>query len=283
MADERERSRRAGRRTAGEQRSAPGDAPEGAPDDAAASGGVERLGLRERKKLETRRRISDIATGLFLERGFDNVTIADVARAADVSPNTVFNYFKTKEDLFFDRQKEVVEDAARAFADRAPGESAAALFRRRFLEGLDAHDHRTGFHEGAETWARTIRESHALIAKQLEIGHRAQRRLADRLADETGADAGDVTPRIVAAMIFAVQQTLIGEILERTAAGESLEEMRADVHAAAERAYDLLEHGIGGYAVKPGGDRGGAEPDTARPAVPHRTSQASPPRPDDGK
>ncbi|NED52040.1 helix-turn-helix transcriptional regulator, partial [Micromonospora aurantiaca] len=97
----------------------------------------------------TRRRIADIATGLFLMRGFDNVTIADVARTADVSVNTVFNYFKTKEDLFFDREDEMVEAAARDVRDRRPGEGVVALFRRRFFEGLDAGEYRTAFHEGA--------------------------------------------------------------------------------------------------------------------------------------
>ena len=57
-------------------------------------------GLRERKKLATRRAISDIATGLFMERGFDNVTVAEVAEVANVAKMTVFNYFPRKEDLF---------------------------------------------------------------------------------------------------------------------------------------------------------------------------------------
>ncbi|GLZ11849.1 TetR family transcriptional regulator [Actinomadura sp. NBRC 104425] len=259
-------------------------------DDHGTGGGgapdAERRGLRERKKRQTRRRIADIATGLFLTRGYDNVTIADVARAADVSVNTVFNYFGTKEDLFFDRQDEVIEDAARAFADRAPGESAVAVFRRRFLEGLDRNAYRTGFHEGSETWARTVRESPALIAKQLEIGHRAQRRLAAAFADETDADPDDITARAAAAMIFAVQQTLVEQILQRKMAGQSLEEMRRDVYAAAERAYDLLERGIGGYATKPA-DQPAARPadegGTPAQAPPHAASQTSRPRPGTGK
>ncbi len=78
-------------------------------------------GLRERKKRETRQRISDIATGLFLEHGFVTVTIAEVAEAADVSVNTVYNYFPAKEDLFFDRSVGVVEQLSRWVRGRAKG------------------------------------------------------------------------------------------------------------------------------------------------------------------
>ncbi|MCP2343096.1 TetR/AcrR family transcriptional regulator [Actinomadura rupiterrae] len=210
-----------------------------------------RLGLRERKKRETRRRIADIATGLFMMRGFDNVTIADVARNADVSVNTVFNYFHTKEDLFFDRQDEILRDAADGFHARRPGESAVAFYRRRFFEGLDEGSFQTGFHEGAEVWVRTVTDSPALMARQREIGQLAQDALAAVLAEETGADPDDVTPRIVAAMIHAAQWSLVGEITKRKLAGETLEEMRDSVHADAARVFDLLEHGIGDYAAKP--------------------------------
>ena len=60
------------------------------------------MGLRELKKMKTRQAIADCATGMFIKRGFDHVTVAEVAEAADVSEKTVFNYFTTKEDLFFD-------------------------------------------------------------------------------------------------------------------------------------------------------------------------------------
>ncbi|MEW2354352.1 TetR/AcrR family transcriptional regulator [Spirillospora sp. NPDC029432] len=208
-------------------------------------------GLRERKKRETRQRLSDIATGLFITRGFDNVTIADVARAADVSVNTVFNYFKTKEDLFFDRQDEIAAQAARAFRDRRPGESAVAVFHRMFVEGLDGNAYQTAFHEGSEIWAKTVMDSPALTARQREIAQRAQDELAAILAEETGADPDDIGPRTVASMLMSAQFVLIQEIVARRLAGQSLEEMRADVYAAVERVYGLLENGIGDYAVKP--------------------------------
>ncbi|TDD63543.1 TetR family transcriptional regulator [Actinomadura darangshiensis] len=215
-------------------------------------------GLRERKKRETRRRIADIATGLFMTRGFDGVTIADVARTADVSVNTVFNYFKTKEDLFFDRQDEMIEATGHDFRDRRPGESAAALFRRRFFEGLDARAYQTAFHEGSEVWTRTVRDSPALKARGREMIRRAEEHLAGLLAEDTGAGPDDITPRVAAAMIFAVQTRLVEEISDRKSAGETLEEMRADVYAAAARAYDLLEHGLGGYAAAPPAPGGAA-------------------------
>ncbi|WP_064744274.1 TetR/AcrR family transcriptional regulator [Actinomadura oligospora] len=247
------------------------------------------LGLRERKKRETRRRISDIATGLFMMRGFDNVTIADVARKADVSVNTVFNYFHTKEDLFFDRQGEIVTRVARAFDDRLPGESVVAFHRRLFFEGLDQGSYQTGFHEGAEVWVRTVRDSTALMARQREIGQAAQDMLARVLADETGADPDDVTPRIVAAMIMNAQWSLVNEITERKLAGETLEEMRDGVHAAAARTFDLLEHGIGDYAVKPRntalpaddrtGDRATEAVDEPRRTFGDRVSQVAADRP----
>ena len=80
-------------------------------------------GLRERKKRQTKQRISDIATGLFLEHGFVTVTMAEVGEAADVSVNTVYNYFPAKEDLFFDRSKGVVDQLARWVRARDAGES----------------------------------------------------------------------------------------------------------------------------------------------------------------
>src|ERR1044072_8029684 len=106
-------------------------------------------GLRERKKRETRQRIADMAMGLFMIHGFDNVTVAQVPRAADVWVNTLFNYFGTKEDLFADRQDEVVDLSSKVVRERRPGESIVAAFRRDYFDALDTREGRHGVGEGA--------------------------------------------------------------------------------------------------------------------------------------
>lgn len=78
-------------------------------------------GLRERKKRQAKQRISDMATGLFLQHGFVTVTVAEIADLADVSVNTVYNYFPAKEDLFLDRMKSVTQRVARYVRARDPG------------------------------------------------------------------------------------------------------------------------------------------------------------------
>ena len=87
-------------------------------------------GLRERKKQETRLQIADAARRLFLERGFEAATMTDIAEAAGVSPATVFNYFPTKEDLFYSRLESFEEELLDAITGREPGEPILAAFAR---------------------------------------------------------------------------------------------------------------------------------------------------------
>src|SRR4030095_11207763 len=92
------------------------------------------LGLRERKKLQTRHAIAEAAKRLFLERGFDQVSVAEVARASDVSEQTVFNYFPTKEDLVFERMDTFEHELLAAVQHRPEGESALRAFLRFILD-----------------------------------------------------------------------------------------------------------------------------------------------------
>src|SRR3954469_18157698 len=127
-------------------------------------------GLRERKKEETRRRIAQTARELFVERGFDRVTVDEVARAADVSQKTVFNYFPTKEDLFYWRMESFEEELLAAVRGRAEGESVIAAFGRFLLEqrGLLAN-HEPEAREQLVRISRMIEESPALRAREEQV------------------------------------------------------------------------------------------------------------------
>src|SRR5689334_6493952 len=122
------------------------------------------MGLRETKKEETRREIAATAMRLFVQRGFDHVTVAEVASAAHVSETTVFNYFATKEDLFFDEVPQRQAALAAAIRDRGPGQSIVTALRR-----LQAADCPRLSSPAFATFARIIEESPALQAKELEV------------------------------------------------------------------------------------------------------------------
>ncbi|MGW2157157.1 TetR/AcrR family transcriptional regulator [Nonomuraea sp. NPDC001699] len=208
-------------------------------------------GLRERKKRETRQRIADMAMGLFMTRGFDSVTVAEIARAADVSVNTVFNYFPTKEDLFADRQELVTDLPQQVVRGRRPGESVARAFRRDFLDALDSRDWRYGLNAGGDVFARIVNDSPSLVAKLHELHVARVQALAAALTDELDADPDDLTPRMVATHVLGTTKILTDHAMTRTLAGESWETIAPDLRAQATAAFDLLESGIGGYCVRP--------------------------------
>src|SRR5215204_4323368 len=89
-----------------------------------------RPGLRERKKQRTRQLIAETARRLFTERGFERVTVAEIARVAEVSEQTVFNYFPRKEDLVYWRMKSYQDELVTAIRERGSGESVLAAFSR---------------------------------------------------------------------------------------------------------------------------------------------------------
>src|SRR4051794_10522976 len=148
-------------------------------------------GLRERKKEATRLLIAETARRLFAERGFEAVTVADVARAADVAPKTVFNYFPTKEDLFYSRLEAFEEEMLAAVREREPGQSALEAFRA-FLLGqggvlaIGDDDEAT---RQMRTVTRVITESPALLARERQVMSRYEQALARLIAAEVGAGA----------------------------------------------------------------------------------------------
>jgi AcrR family transcriptional regulator len=205
------------------------------------------MGLRERRKQETRQAISDVATGMFIERGFDEVTIAQVAEAVGVAKMTVTNYFPRKEDLVFDRADVIVRSLADVITARAPGESMLAAIRRDFAERVDRADVTLGLSSPA--FARMIGNSPALTGRGLEMIYQREQALGDAIVAETGAD--DPRARLVAALLASVHGVLYTEASRRSLAGEPRAEICAALAAESARAFDLLEPSLGGYGVRP--------------------------------
>jgi AcrR family transcriptional regulator len=204
-------------------------------------------GLRERRKRETRQAISDIATRMFVEYGFDEVTIAQVAEAAGVAKMTVTNYFPRKEDLVFDRAEAVVRHLAGVITARAPGESMLAAIRRDYAEAVARADVTIGL--STPGFAQMIIGSPALTGRVLEMLDARERALGDAIAAETGTDSPQ--QRLVAALLCSVPRVLSAEASRRSLAGQSREEICAILAGASTRAFDLLEPSLGSYGIRP--------------------------------
>lgn len=196
------------------------------------------MGLRETKKQNTRREIADQAMRLFVQRGFERVTVAEVAEAAAVSEKTVFNYFPTKEDLFYDEVPEREAAIVGAIRGRASGESVLAALRRLQIGECN----RLCSPEFA-TFARVIEESPALQAKELEVMAHFVQVVAGALESELGIDARDA--RIAAGLLVSVHRQFFRAARQQALAGRhgpgAARRLRDDL----ERAYRLLEHGLG--------------------------------------
>jgi AcrR family transcriptional regulator len=218
---------------------------------------VPQPGLRARKKEQTRRLIADTARRLFAERGFDAVTVAEVARAADVAEKTVFNYFATKEDLFYSGMEAFEDQLLAAIRDREPGETVLAAFRRFVLTGpqgvfalRDADRDDRAATERLRTITRVITDSPALLARERHVLARYTDALAALIAEETGADAGDVEPWVAAHALLGVHRSLIEYVRRRVLAGASAATIGGELRAQGEQALGLLESGLGDYAAR---------------------------------
>jgi|SRR5580698_6332144 AcrR family transcriptional regulator len=204
-------------------------------------------GLRERRKQETRRAISDVATEMFVTRGFAEVTISQVAEAAGVSKMTVTNYFPRKEDLVFDRADAIVRQLADVVTTRRSGESMLAAIRRDYAESAARADVTLGL--STPQFARMITSSPALASRGLEMLYQREQVLGDAIAAETGTDSPE--QRLIAVLLCSVHRVLFAEASRRSLAGEPREQICAVLAAEATRGFDLLEPSLGGYRVRP--------------------------------
>ena len=177
-------------------------------------------GLRERKKERTRALIADTARRLFTERGFEAVSVAEIAREADVSEATVFNYFPTQEELVYNRLGAFEEEMLAAVRDRAEGESIVAAFARfiskprGLLRSRDPEEV-----EALAGISRTIAASPALLARERQIFDAYTDSLAGLIADETGAGADSIEPWVVANALLGVHRASVDYARKRIVAG----------------------------------------------------------------
>ena len=194
-------------------------------------------GLRERKRAATRLAISNVATRLFEQHDFERVTVAAIAAAADVSVKTVFNYFGSKEELFFDREEELLEGLLSALRERAPESSPTSAMRPLLLDGplplaggCAWSALRGDLYEHMRAFVACERRSPALTARRLVIGQS----WVEPLAQEARSLAW-------AAMFIGVlnlrQETIGTALLERRAP----ETVERRVRRAAGEALDALE------------------------------------------
>ncbi|MFJ8031273.1 TetR/AcrR family transcriptional regulator [Streptomyces sp. NPDC096032] len=201
---------------------------------------MEEMGLRERKKQRMYQDVSDTAVRLFLERGFDAVSVAEVAAAAGISKPTLFRYFPAKEDLVLHRIADHETEAARVVAGSADPVDA---LRRNFLAGLERRDPVTGLNDHPQVLA-----FHTLLYGTPSLVARAHGHLERSEAALAAALGGGLDARLAAGQIVAVQRILAQDNWRRIAAGESVERVAPEAVRAAERAFGRLSAGLPGVS-----------------------------------
>ena len=196
------------------------------------------MGLRESKKQETRQLISDCATRLFIEQGFEQTTITEIAAAARVAKKTVTNYFPRKEDLALDHHEAFTGGLARAVTEREPGEEPLAAVGRTFRAALLDHSPVVGFTGIA--FARMIADSPTLTARLRELHDQREEALAAALTAAAPDSVPAVAPLSGAALIAAADRLLFRRIQELTLAGRTNDEIEATLLPEADHLRALL-------------------------------------------
>jgi AcrR family transcriptional regulator len=210
--------------------------------------GAQPEGLRERKKRAAREAIAAAARRLFAERGFEAVTVAEIAAAADVSEKTVFNHFATKEDLAFAGREEGIAQFVAAIAGRAPGVSVLEVFRATTHSVLDVFV--AGEDEDLLAAARIIRGSRTL-QERLTVGWESgATAITAAIATTTGAHDDDLVPAVVARTLWFTHRSIFLRALNGLLAEEDRKQLDARLRKAADRAYDQLAGGLGEYGKR---------------------------------
>jgi len=183
----------------------------------------------------------EVSTRLFLEHGYDPVTVAEIAREAGVSSVTVFKHFPRKEDLFLDRAVDAEELLRSAVRDRDPGVDVLTSLRDATLRLFDARHPLSGVNDRSVPFFRTVAGSPALIARAREIASDLQRTLAEEL-ERDSTYRGDGT--LLAAFFIAGYGTVLVETARRRLTEEPPSTVEKDHRARLERLFDALRNGV---------------------------------------
>jgi len=206
-------------------------------------------GARERRYQETRARIVDAAAELFAERGFDSVSVMEIAKRAGVVEKTVFNHFPVKEGLVFDADPPMRSALLDAVRRRPAGESVSAAAGSFVVAAMS----RLGAPEAADgvaAMAKVVRGSRTLQIREREILGALTDALAELIAEETGARSGDIEPWLAAHAVLGLYASLLELARDRVLSGSDGPELTAELLRQGQRGLSLLQFGLAGFAKR---------------------------------
>ncbi|GGU47393.1 TetR/AcrR family transcriptional regulator [Streptomyces violascens] len=196
----------------------------------------EPTGLRARKKERTREAIADAAVSLFLEHGFDRVSVNEIAAAAEISKPTLFRYFPTKEDLVLHRFADHQGEAARVVRGRESGIEPVAALRRHFQAALDRYDPVTGLNDHPQVVAfhRLVFSTPSLAGRLTRYQLEDEEALADALGE-------GIQAHVQAAQVLAIQRVLARANWQKIADGRTASDVHPEAVADADEAFSELQ------------------------------------------
>lgn len=203
---------------------------------------------RTRKRQMTRQAISDVATRLFFERGFDRVTIDEIAQAADVGRMTVFNHFPRKEDLFFDREDAIRDAALAALRARDRATSPVGALRALAHRLIDTPDPTFPLFDGTCRFVQTALASEALKARARQMRDDFVQLLAAALVEDAAAPENDPDAQLAAGLIAATWTVAFMEAHKRFAETENLEAANGLFLALVDKGMAGVEAALAGTA-----------------------------------
>jgi AcrR family transcriptional regulator len=201
-------------------------------------------GLRERKKAETRRRVADIAAQMFIERGYENVRMVDIAQAADISAQTLYNYFPTKEDLIFDQDREFEEFILRAVTERPSDQGLVESVRANALQFLEQISPAIG----KPSWVpASVATGPELRRVWLEINARCADSLTDALIAAEKGRLARPAAKVMARSIVALFAVIVEGAGEGTVAGKPRRAIIREIRAAVEASAEIMRRGFSAF------------------------------------